>query len=74
MTWQHPGWFGYFPANASLHSLLGDLLSGGLGAQGMLWSTSPAATEIEQALRATLAARLSAANPLGSATSAPPAG
>ena len=48
--WQHPGWFGYFPANASLHSLLGDLFSGGLGAQGMLWSTSPAATEIEQAL------------------------
>ena len=48
--WQHPGWFGYFPANASLHSLLGDLFSGGLGAQGMLWSTSPAATEVEQAL------------------------
>ena len=48
--WQHPGFFGYFPANASLQSLLGDLLSGGLGAQGMLWSTSPAATEVEQAL------------------------
>jgi aromatic-L-amino-acid/L-tryptophan decarboxylase len=48
--WQHPGFFGYFPANASLHSLLGDLLSGGLGAQGMLWSTSPAATEVEQVL------------------------
>ena len=42
--WQHPGFFGYFPANASLYSLLGDMLSGGLGAQGMLWSTSPAAT------------------------------
>ncbi|MDN5856558.1 MAG: pyridoxal-dependent decarboxylase, partial [Actinomycetia bacterium] len=25
--WQHPGFFGYFPANASLHSVLGDLLS-----------------------------------------------
>ena len=48
--WQHPGFFGYFPANASLHSLLGDMLSGGLGAQGMLWSTSPAATEVEQVL------------------------
>jgi aromatic-L-amino-acid decarboxylase len=48
--WQHPGFFAYFPANASLHSLLGDLLSGGLGAQGMLWSTSPAATEVEQVL------------------------
>jgi aromatic-L-amino-acid decarboxylase len=48
--WQHPGYFGYFPANASLYSLLGDMLSGGLGAQGMLWSTSPAATEVEQVL------------------------
>lgn len=48
--WQHPAFFGYFPANASLASLLGDLLSGGLGAQGMSWSTSPAATETEQVL------------------------
>ncbi|WP_232663480.1 pyridoxal-dependent decarboxylase [Pseudonocardia sp. TRM90224] len=48
--WQSPNYFGYFPANASLHSLLGDLLSGGLGAQGMLWSTSPACTELEQVL------------------------
>src|SRR5690349_15799479 len=53
--WQHPSWFGYFPANASLHSLLGDMLSGGLGAQGMLWSTSPATTEVEQALMDALA-------------------
>jgi len=56
--WQHPGYFGFFPANASLHSLLGDLLSGGLGAQGMLWSTSPAATEVEQALLDDLAGAL----------------
>jgi aromatic-L-amino-acid decarboxylase len=48
--WQHPGFFGYFPANASLHSLLGDMLSTGLGVQGMLWATSPAATEVEQVL------------------------
>jgi aromatic-L-amino-acid/L-tryptophan decarboxylase len=56
--WQHPGFFGYFPANASLHSLLGDLLSGGFGAQGMLWATSPAATEVEQALMDALAGAL----------------
>ncbi len=56
--WQHGGFFGYFPANASLHSLLGDLLSGGLGGQGMLWSTSPAATEVEQALLDSLAGAL----------------
>jgi aromatic-L-amino-acid decarboxylase len=48
LHWQHPGFFGYFPANASLASLLGDIASGGIGAQGMLWSTSPAGTELEQ--------------------------
>jgi aromatic-L-amino-acid decarboxylase len=56
--WQHPRFFGYFPANASLHSLLGDMLSGALGAQGMLWSTSPAATEVEQVLLDAFAAAL----------------
>ncbi|GAA3864276.1 pyridoxal-dependent decarboxylase [Saccharothrix violaceirubra] len=48
--WQHPSFFAYFPSNASLPSVLGDLLSTGLGAQGMLWATSPAATELEQHL------------------------
>lgn len=56
--WQHPGFMAYFPANAALLSVLGDLLSGGLGAQGMLWSTSPAATEVEQALLDELAGAL----------------
>jgi aromatic-L-amino-acid decarboxylase len=45
--WQHPGFFAYFPANASGPAVLGDLLSAGLGVQGMLWATSPAATELE---------------------------
>ena len=45
--WQHPGWFGYFPTGASGPSVLGDLVSSGLGVQGMLWSTSPACTELE---------------------------
>ncbi|MGI8679741.1 MAG: pyridoxal-dependent decarboxylase [Jatrophihabitans sp.] len=45
--WQHPSFFGYFPANASGPAILGDLLASGLGVQGMLWSTSPAATELE---------------------------
>ena len=45
--WQHPSFFAYFPANASFPAILGDLLSSGLGAQGMLWATSPAATELE---------------------------
>lgn len=45
--WQSPNFFAYFPANASGPAILGDLLSSGLGVQGMLWSTSPACTEIE---------------------------
>ncbi|PXY21470.1 aminotransferase class V-fold PLP-dependent enzyme [Prauserella muralis] len=45
--WQHPRFFAYFPANASGPAILGDLLSSGLGVQGMLWATSPAATELE---------------------------
>jgi len=45
--WQHPSFFAYFPANASGPGILGDLISSGLGVQGMLWATSPAATELE---------------------------
>ncbi len=45
--WQSPNFFAYFPANASGPSILGDLISSGLGVQGMLWSTSPACTELE---------------------------
>jgi aromatic-L-amino-acid decarboxylase len=45
--WQSPNFFAYFPANASGPSILGELLSAGLGVQGMLWSTSPACTELE---------------------------
>jgi aromatic-L-amino-acid/L-tryptophan decarboxylase len=45
--WQHPGWFAYFPTGASGPSVLADLISSGLGVQGMLWSTSPACTELE---------------------------
>lgn len=45
--WQSPRFFAYFPANASGPSILGELLSAGLGVQGMLWATSPACTELE---------------------------
>jgi aromatic-L-amino-acid decarboxylase len=45
--WQSPNFFAFFPANASGPSILGDLLSSGLGVQGMLWITSPACTELE---------------------------
>ncbi|MCS5573170.1 MAG: pyridoxal-dependent decarboxylase, partial [Pseudomonadales bacterium] len=43
--WQSPNWFAYFPANSSPPSVLGELAAAGLGIQGMIWSTSPAATE-----------------------------
>ncbi|MFP3966701.1 aminotransferase class V-fold PLP-dependent enzyme [Actinomadura fulvescens] len=45
--WQHPGFFAYFPSNVSGPAILGDLLSAGIGIQGMLWATSPACTELE---------------------------
>ena len=45
--WQSPNFFAYFPANTSAPSILGEMLSAGLGVQGMLWATSPACTELE---------------------------
>ncbi len=46
--WQHPGFFGYFPANSALASVLGDYLSTGLGVLGLSWQSSPAVTELEE--------------------------
>src|SRR5690606_24430845 len=52
--WGHPGWFAYFPSNASPPSVLGEMLAAGLGAQCMSWLTSPAATALEQVVMAWL--------------------
>jgi aromatic-L-amino-acid/L-tryptophan decarboxylase len=46
--WQHPRFFGYFPSNGSLASVLGDYVSTGLGVLGLAWQSSPALTEIEE--------------------------
>ena len=46
--WQHPRFFGYFPANSLLSSVLGDFLSTGLGVLGVSWQSSPALTELEE--------------------------
>jgi len=46
--WQHPRFFGYFPANAPLESVLGDYLATGLGVLGLSWQASPALTELEE--------------------------
>jgi len=35
--WQHPRFFAYFPANSSPPSVLAEMLTATLGAQGMLW-------------------------------------
>ena len=48
VNWQHPSFFAYFPANCSYAAILGELLSSGLGVNGMSWVTSPACTELEQ--------------------------
>ncbi len=48
--WQHPSWFAYFPANNSPASVLAELLTAGIGAQCMIWQTSPAAAELEEAV------------------------
>jgi aromatic-L-amino-acid decarboxylase len=46
--WQHPHFFGYFPSNHSLASVLGDYVSTGLGVLGLAWQASPALTELEE--------------------------
>jgi aromatic-L-amino-acid decarboxylase len=46
--WQHPSFFGYFPANSELAAVLGDYLSTGLGVLGLSWQSSPALTEVEE--------------------------
>ncbi len=45
--WQHPRFFAYFPANAAPVSVVAEYLVTAMAAQGMLWQTSPAATELE---------------------------
>lgn len=47
---QHPQFYGFFPANATLSSLIGDYLSGGLGALGLAWQAAPALTEVEEVM------------------------
>ena len=47
-TWQHPRFFGYFPSNGLLASVLGDYLSTGFGVIGLTWQASPALTEVEE--------------------------
>ncbi len=46
--WNHPAFFAYFGITGSMPGILGELLSAGLNINGMLWRTSPSATELEE--------------------------
>jgi aromatic-L-amino-acid/L-tryptophan decarboxylase len=46
--WQSPNFFAYFPANSSYPSVLAEMITASIGVQGMVWETSPAATELEE--------------------------
>ena len=46
--WNHPGFLAYFANSGSYPGILGELIAAGLNANGMLWATSPAVTELEQ--------------------------
>ncbi len=46
--WSHPSFYGYFPCNGELGSVLGDFASTGLGVLGLAWQSSPALTEVEE--------------------------
>jgi len=56
--WQSPNFFAYFPANASYPSVLAEMLTATLGAQCMIWETSPAAAELEEKMMKWLIALL----------------
>ena len=45
--WNHPAFFAYFSITGSQAGILAELLTAGINANGMLWKTSPALTELE---------------------------
>ena len=46
--WNHPAFFAYFAISSSIPGILGETLTAALDVNGMLWKSSPAATELEQ--------------------------
>src|SRR6476619_3810480 len=44
----HPRFFGFFPSSSNLSSVLGDVMSSGLGTLGLTWQAAPALTELEE--------------------------
>ena len=46
--WNHPGFLAYFANTSVPEAILGEMLAAALNANGMLWKTAPAVTELEQ--------------------------
>jgi aromatic-L-amino-acid decarboxylase len=46
--WNHPGFFAYFASSGSEPGILAELLVAALNVNGMVWRTSPAATELDE--------------------------
>lgn len=46
--WNHPRFFAYFAITGAGPGIIGELISAAMNVNGMLWRTSPAATELEQ--------------------------
>jgi aromatic-L-amino-acid decarboxylase len=45
--WNHPGFFAYFSNSSTAPAILGEMLTAAFNVNGMLWKTSPVATELE---------------------------
>lgn len=48
--WQHPGFMAYFATNGSVPGIVGETLAAGYNQVGILWRSSPASNEMEQAM------------------------
>ena len=46
--WNHPGFMGFFATSGTGPGILGEMLAAALNANGMVWKSSPAVTELEQ--------------------------
>lgn len=45
--WQHPMFFGFFPANSSFEGIIAEMLTSATSNPGFNWAASPAVTELE---------------------------
>ncbi len=52
--WNHPRFFGYFPSSSPPPAVLAEFLAAALNVNGMIWKSSPGATELEQTVLAWL--------------------